>query len=509
MDLFLAPPVFIGRRARMRRIVFLSLGILESFASLVLFFFAHELPGSEEVQDGVGRVERVSRQTTAQVQRLRNQVATLRERRPQLQEMAVRLQKQMRLVTDNLKDQSIDYDTVKTVGESLGDAADGLDGLSATLDPKAVAKIGEGFNAAAAFLDDQLAKAAEEMADRLDRSTDDLRTDAKRLAELLRQAPLDLKAAREVHDALEKFSEGLDRISTPLKKERIAAMREGFKGLEDSLTTGAEQVERLAGYTYPVVMLNGLRVTVEQRQFWPEGERIAEGMRKAAKGTTAAGKELDALVEDLPKIQASLDESRKVVRKSRDALANALKQQAQVEPLMKDIPAHAARLAEELPQLGAGLSKTLRDTSRLKELAGLLRQAQKGIETTVERWPELRKNLGRSAALLRLTQGQLRHAVEHRAEYEASMQQTLVLAKTFSAALPLLTEQLDEELRDQEQSLTGLEASIGEVGVVLPVYARTASRVLVTTRLLLVLVGVIFAVHGGYLVLERRRPMKI
>src|SRR5438876_8166354 len=113
-------PFPFGRRARMRRIVFLSLGVLEALVSLVLFYFARELPGPDDVQDGVGRVERVSRQSAAQVQSLRKQVATLRERRPQLQDMAVRLQQQMRVVADHLKDQSIDYDTVKTVGESLG-----------------------------------------------------------------------------------------------------------------------------------------------------------------------------------------------------------------------------------------------------------------------------------------------------------------------------------------------------------------------------------------------------
>jgi hypothetical protein len=46
------------------------------------------------------------------------------------------------------------------------------------------------------------------------------------------------------------------------------------------------------------------------------------------------------------------------------------------------------------------------------------------------------------------------------------------------------------------------------VGTVLPCYGRTASRILTIARLLLVLMGVIFAVHGGYLVLERRGPMK-
>jgi uncharacterized phage infection (PIP) family protein YhgE len=493
----------------MRRILFLSLGLLEVLVAVVLFAFAYQLPGPNEVQDGVGRMERMGQRSAAQVQRMRQQVATLRERRPQLQEMTLRLQKQMRLVTDHLKNQPIDYEIVQAVGDSLGDAANGLEGLSATLDTKAVAKVGEGFNAAADFLDQHLARAAEDAADRLDRSTEGLRADAKRLAALLRDAPLDLKAAREVHDALEKFGEGLERLNTPLKKARIDAMREGFKGLEDSLTTGAEQVERLASYTYPVVMLDGLKVTVEQRQFWPEGERIALGMRKAAKGTTAAARELQALTEDLPKIQASLEESRKIVRKTRETLALALKQQDQIEPLLKDIPTHAARLAEELPQLGAGLSRTLRDTARLKELAGLLRQAQKGVEAAVARWPELRKNLGRSADLLRMTQGQLRNALEYRAEYEASMQHMLTLARTFSAALPLLTEQLDEELREQEQALGGLEASINEVGAVLPCYGRTASQIVSTTQLLLVLVGVIFTLHGGYLMLERRTFMKM
>jgi hypothetical protein len=488
----------------MRRVVFLCLGLLEFLVALVLLYFAYELPGPAEVHDGVGRVERMGRQTSAQVQRLRKQVSTLRERRPQVHELAVRLQQQLRTVSDNVKNQPINYDSVRAVGDSLGDAAGGLDGLSQTLDGEALGQVGKGFKTAADFLDDQLARSAEEAADRLDRSTDDLRDDARRLAGLLREAPLDLKAAREVHEALEKFSDGLDHIRTPLRKERIDAMREGFKGLEDALTTGAEQVERLSGYTYPVMTLNGLKVMVEQRQFWPEGGRIAEGMRKAARGTTAAGKELDALAADLPRIQESLDESRKVVRKTREAIGVALKQQEKVEPLLKDIPTHAARLAEELPQLGAGLSKTLRETARLKELAGVLRQAQKGIEGAVEHWPELRKNLGRSAELLRLTQRQLKHALEHRADYEEAMQQTLVLVKTFSAALPLLTEQLDEELRDQEQSLSGLEASIDEVGVALPGYAQTASHILTTTRLLLVLVGVIFSLHGGYLLVERR-----
>src|SRR5207244_752909 len=135
----------------------------------------------------------------------------------------------------------------------------------------------------------------------------------------------------------------------------------------------------LAGYSYPVVKIDRLKPVVEQRPFWPEGEKIAEGMMKAAAGAKEAGKELDDLAGELPRLRASLDESRKGVDKTREALATALKQQDKVEPLLKDIPAHTARLAEELPTLGGDLSRLLRDTGRLKEVAVSLRQAQKGI----------------------------------------------------------------------------------------------------------------------------------
>ena len=65
-----------------RRAVFLSLGTLEFLVALVLVGFAWQLPGPREVHDRVGRVERVSRASSAQVQALREQVQTLRERRP-------------------------------------------------------------------------------------------------------------------------------------------------------------------------------------------------------------------------------------------------------------------------------------------------------------------------------------------------------------------------------------------------------------------------------------------
>ena len=230
----------------------------------------------------------------------------------------------------------------------------------------------------------------------------------------LRQAPPDLKATKEIHDGLGRFGEGLDQMQDLLKAERLTSMREGFKGLDTSLVTGAEQVERLSGYHYPVVTMRGLKPEVEQRKFWPEGDKIADGMRKAADGAKAADAEMAALEADLPKLREALDDSRKMAARTRDALALALKQQDKLEVLLKNVPEHSARLADELPKLTGDLSRILRETERLKEVAAMLRQAEKGVDAAVAKWPELKTNLSQAAVLLRSTQGQVRQALERR-----------------------------------------------------------------------------------------------
>lgn len=488
----------------MRRVIFLVLGGLELLSAVVLAYFVWLVPGRREVEETAARAERVTRHTGEQVQGLRDQFRLLRERRPQMQALGQRLQVEMRVMNDHLKTQKIDYDTVKTLRDALGDAANGLDGLSETLDPRDMKQFGAGMKAAADFLENQVGPAAAQAADELDKTTGSLRNDAKRLSTLLRTAPPDLKAARDIYDGLCNFDQGLERMQLLLKVERIDTMREGFKGLEQSLNTGAKQVQQLSSYTYPVVRFKGWSPSVEQRAFWPEGGRIADGMRKAAKGATAASEELQLLARDLPKLRQSLEEGRKAAGTTREALAAALKQQDQVEGLLKSVPEYAAHLADQLPQLADSLAKILRDTSRLKEVGKLLRQTQKSIDNAVARWPELRKNLGRSSVLLRNTQDQLNYVLTHRDEYEASLQHTLVLSRTISASLPLLTEQLEMELGDQERALTNLDDSINDVRETLPSLAGGASNILQTTRLLLLLLTAIFGLHGGYLIAGTR-----
>jgi ABC-type transporter Mla subunit MlaD len=485
----------------MRRFVFVSLGLLEFLAAGVLLAFAAQVPGPAEVEESAGRIERVGRQASRQVGNLRAQVIQVRSRQPHLRDLAVRLEKQMRQVSDRLGDQRLNVDSLTAAGEALGGAASGLDGLAKTLDPKGIAQIGKGLGATADFLDGKVVPAATSAAGRLEKSTAALKADAERLSALLQAAPADLKAARATLDGLTRFEEGLARTDKLAKPENLQAMREGFKGMEESLSTGAAQVEKFANLSIPKVTVRGLKVSVEEKEFWPDGKTIAEGMRKAAKGAQAAGKEMDAVQKELPKLRASLEGSRKVVTATRQALAQALAQQEKLEPLLKNVPRHAARLAEELPRLGDDLARVLRDTARLGEVAQALRQTQKAVEAASERWPQLSAGLGRSAEVMRATQKQLATALEHRDQWEASLRNTVELTRLFSAALPVMLDQMEEGLGHQERSLRELGASIDEATEALPGAARTASRMLVLARWLLCLVALMVSLHAAYLLL--------
>jgi DNA repair ATPase RecN len=480
-----------------RRVIFVLLGLIELAIAAVLIAFGSSLPDQNEVRKSFRSIEQATQRTGDQVNLIREQVHDLR--RPELKELADRLQDQTRIVARTLRKQKVDYKTVEAVGDALGQASEGLNNLSDTLDPGNVARFGDGLGQTASFLDKGVVPTAKKAADDLEASLASMSANGKQLAQLLRTTAPDLKAVQEIHDGLARFSDGLARMNGAMKMEHLTAMKEGFQGLESSLNTGAEQVEDLSSFTYPVVAFNGLRPEIEQRKFWPKGDDIAIGMRKAATGVKAAGKELDRMSAELPKLRDTLDESRKVAERARLAMAVALKQRDQVEPLLKQVPEQAALLAEQLPRLGTDLVKVLRETEKLDTVAVSLREAQKSIDVATKRWPQLRSMLTNSATLLQATRKQLNQALDNRQEFESAMRQTILLAETFAILLPEFTGQIDRQLAQHERALGDLGQSIHEVGVAVPVYSQTAVRLIQTARLLLWLLGPIFALHGLYL----------
>src|SRR4051812_25240994 len=98
----------------MRRLVFLVLGVVELAACGLLLSFAWQLPGSDDVDEAVDRVEKVSRNASKQVRNLRQQVGRVRKRQPQLLALSRKLELQMKGVKKNLKNRRLNADGMET-----------------------------------------------------------------------------------------------------------------------------------------------------------------------------------------------------------------------------------------------------------------------------------------------------------------------------------------------------------------------------------------------------------
>lgn len=135
----------------------------------------------------------------------------------------------------------------------------------------------------------------------------------------------------------------------------------------------------------------------------------------------------------------------------------------------------------------------------LKNLAIVLRQAGRTLDLASQRWPEIQKTLVRFADLLRAARNQLNEAVARRGEYEETLHQTVLLADSLAAVLPLLIDQLTGQLDHQDRALEEMSRSLGDFKVLLPAYGRSATNLVQTGRLLAWVAATFVFVHVVYL----------
>lgn len=118
----------------MRRVTFLIMGILECAVAVVLVSLGLQLPNKDEVAAGFQSADRVTQHAGNQAQILRRQVQELR--RPELQQLAERLQSQALIVTDTVESEQVDFETVQTMRDALAEIGNSLDSLVRTLAAK-------------------------------------------------------------------------------------------------------------------------------------------------------------------------------------------------------------------------------------------------------------------------------------------------------------------------------------------------------------------------------------
>lgn len=140
----------------------------------------------------------------------------------------------------------------------------------------------------------------------------------------------------------------------------------------------------------------------------------------------------------------------------------------------------------------------------MRDALAQIADSLEGLARDVRQAPELRTTLRRSAVLLRTSSQHMTQILEHRDNYEETVRLSVTLAETFAASLPLITEQLDARLAEEEHALNELSASLDDVSRCLPVYARTTQDVIGAGRLLAWLGACIAFVHGCHLALSAR-----
>ncbi len=486
----------------MRRVAFLGVGALELCVAGVLLALVRCLPSSGDVQAGLDRAERVGQQAGGQLRKLRGQLDTFRERQPRLNQMTAQLQTHLQKVGKLLGNPQVDFQALEAVRDALADAAMGLEGVGQALDPRAVGQMGTALGATASYLDEKVVPTAGKAADQLELSVQTLKADAERLSQVLRTLATEPDGYQQSLNRLAQLDRGVVWLMDRSTPERLGQWKQHLSSLSDQLADAARQVDALARQTYPTLGFRDLAPVVQYHQLWPQGKTMATGLLQARDMVILLRHYLGWLLDHSESYQSFLKEVRTAVHHSSRFLETAKSQTVEMGPLFRDLPAHAARFAEELPHIGKELVRVLRDAGRLKEVAVVLRQAKTGIDSMVEGWPDLQKRLSQSVVMLRAVHNQLNYTLDHREEYETALKQGSLLLESLATSLPVFTRQLEQDLGEQVQSLSGLESSIGDVTASLPATAHSATRIVQLTRLLLALLAGIFALHASYLLYE-------
>ena len=487
----------------MRRLTFAILGLLELLAAAALVAMAIALPGRADLRRSLDGARDATAAAGDQLRIARDEVAALRD--GGVVDTADRLAAANRSLAVLTARGRLDFEALAALRDGLGRTADGLDALAGGVDPEAIGRLGVDLEAAAGAIDGRIVPAALDAAERLEAASGPLGEGAARLAEALAASPIDLGALGEVRDGLDRLDEGLEAGEAMVDPGRLAAIGEAADGAEGVVAEAARLAERASGYTYPVVELDGLAPRVRQRPFWPRGDRVGRDLRRVAAGMEATERQVAVLSRELPRIEASIAQGRRGLAATGEALDRALERRAEVERLLRDLPAHANRMAEELPRLAEELSGALREAGRLGELADSLRAAGSGITEAAGRWPGVRSGLDGAADVLRSTRDSVDLAIRHRDAYESAFERVADLSARLAETLPADAGRLDARLAEEEAALAAMGAGLDRVDDSLPTLAGALDRCLLVGRLLAMIVATIAALHGVVLLVDAVR----
>ena len=170
------------------------------------------------------------------------------------------------------------------------------------------------------------------------------------------------------------------------------------------------------------------------KPFWPDGEKVAEGLRKATKGVQAANKEMEVMKKNLPDLQKGPGREPQVGRADtrhagRGPQASSRKRRNCSSPC----PSRRRLWPRRCPKWARTLSQTLRETKKLRRTRD---RPQGRAENAGRHTQDLaRCRHGPEEICRRFARGaktQLDEATANRVDYEHAMESSSRVARSLA-----------------------------------------------------------------------------
>jgi DNA repair exonuclease SbcCD ATPase subunit len=364
-----------------------------------------------------------------------------------------------------LENRNIDFEHLKATSNVIGNMADGLRTFGETLEPEHIDSLASGIGSVAGYLE-QIEPLSEKLADGLDEQAEVLRKQAIAFAKILDELPLDQRGIEMIEKALASASKASGDVAKKLTPTLIPTIQTTIKNMGAAVTTLRDGLN--IGNWFP-------KVKQWQRDLdrvWKDLDRIHD----------AVGNEKPTLVN----IRRSASDFSKMLELLRKSVGS-------VKPLLTSFPEIIQKSSERLPALANNLSRILRNLEDFQKMALFLRQAEKQLTESTTLFTATQQNIKDTVVILEGLKTRLDSAYANREAIEENYTKMIALTKNTVDGIPVMIENVEFTMDTGITNLTNLRVNISATREALPDFSSVAGFWMVTFRIGLALIGLVFA----------------
>lgn len=431
--------------------------------SLGFFSAAVMLPGPTAISENVNNLHEVALASEEQIASMESslQVVSNSATQGSLQRLAA----YAGALQPALENTAIDFEHLKATSNVIGNMADGLQTFSEHLEPEHIDSLASGVGAVAGYLE-QVEPISKKLADGLAQYAKLLDTQSAVFGETITAIALKESEITAMEKSLKDAAIVLNGVSVIFTAKFIADIRKTLPSFRIALKDSISTVKLLS--------------------FGSSQEKRVLAVNNMIKNIDAFNIMLAAVEKQAPQINGA-------ARSFSNVLSRFEKTLSSVKPLLLKLPQIAAQTAAKLPALANDLSTILRNTSDFKEVAGFMRQAESDLRESRKAFTGTQAQIKDTVVLLEGMKTQLDSAYDNREEIEANYARMIALTKNTVDGVPVMIENVELTMDTGIRTLTNLRTNISATRNALPKYQSVAVFWMVTFRIGLALIGLVFA----------------